>query len=222
MLNDREWLDAVSGEFAKPYYRKLYDFVKKEYTEHTVFPPPDRIFAALNMTPLSRVKVVILGQDPYHNTGQANGLCFSTGAGVPLPPSLVNIFREIHEETGAVMPADGDLSGWARQGVLLLNTVLTVRAHQANSHRGKGWEAFTDEIIRAVAEQDRYIVFMLWGNPAQVKAPMVSSPKHLVLKAPHPSPLSAYRGFFGCGHFAECNDFLERHGEAPIDWAKTK
>ena len=167
----------------------------------------------------SSVKVVILGQDPYHNVHQAHGLCFS----VPedqreIPPSLINIYRELHDDVGCRMPQTGCLTKWAEQGVLLLNTVLTVRAHQANSHRNHGWEQFTDAIIRAVETQERPIVYMLWGTPAQSKAPMVTNPKHLVLKAPHPSPLSAYRGFFGCRHFSQCNEFLETHGEKPVDW----
>lgn len=214
-----DWLPAVKAEFAKPYYRDLYRFVRKEYAEHTVYPPADQIFNALHLTPLGKVKVVILGQDPYHNVHQAHGLCFS----VPedqndIPPSLINIYRELHDDVGCRMPQTGCLTKWAEQGVLLLNTVLTVRAHQANSHKGHGWEQFTDAIIQAVEEQDRPIVYMLWGTPAQSKAVMVTNPRHLVLKAPHPSPLSAYRGFFGCRHFSQCNEFLEAHGETPVDW----
>lgn len=214
-----DWLPAVRAEFAKPYYRELYQFVRKEYESGTVYPPADQIFNALHLTPLGKVKVVILGQDPYHNVHQAHGLCFS----VPedqreIPPSLINIYRELHDDVGCRMPQTGCLTKWAEQGVLLLNTVLTVRAHQANSHRNHGWEQFTDAIIRAVETQDRPIVYMLWGTPAQSKAPMVTNPKHLVLKAPHPSPLSAYRGFFGCMHFSQCNEFLKTHGETPVDW----
>ena len=214
-----DWLPAVRAEFAKPYYRELYQFVRKEYESGTVYPPADQIFNALHLTPLGKVKVVILGQDPYHNMHQAHGLCFS----VPedqreIPPSLINIYRELHDDVGCRMPQTGCLTKWAEQGVLLLNTVLTVRAHQANSHRNHGWEQFTDAIIRAVETQDRPIVYMLWGTPAQSKAPMVTNPKHLVLKAPHPSPLSAYRGFFGCRHFSQCNEFLKTHGETPVDW----
>jgi uracil-DNA glycosylase len=214
-----DWLPAVRAEFKKPYYRELYQFVRKEYESGTVFPPADQIFNALHLTPLSKVKVVILGQDPYHNVHQAHGLCFS----VPedqreIPPSLINIYRELHDDVGCRMPQTGCLTKWAEQGVLLLNTVLTVRAHQPNSHRNHGWEQFTDAIIRAVETQDRPIVYMLWGTPAQSKAPMVTNPKHLVLKAPHPSPLSAYRGFFGCRHFSQCNEFLKTHGETPVDW----
>jgi uracil-DNA glycosylase len=214
-----DWLPAVRAEFKKPYYRELYQFVRKEYESGTVFPPADQIFNALHLTPLSKVKVVILGQDPYHNVHQAHGLCFS----VPedqreIPPSLINIYRELHDDVGCRMPQTGCLTKWAEQGVLLLNTVLTVRAHQPNSHRNHGWEQFTDAIIRAVETQDRPIVYMLWGTPAQSKAPMVTNPRHLVLKAPHPSPLSAYRGFFGCRHFSQCNEFLQAHAVTPIDW----
>ena len=214
-----DWLAAVKPEFAKPYYRELYQFVQKEYRSGTVFPPADQIFNALHLTPLGKVKVVILGPDPYHNFHQAHGVCFSVPEDQKeIPPSLINIFRELHDDVGCRMPQTGCLTKWAEQGVLLLNTVLTVRAHQANSHKGHGWEQFTDAIIRAVEEQDRPIVYMLWGTPAQTKAVMVTNPAHLVLKAPHPSPLSAYIGFFGCRHFSECNEFLQAHGETPIDW----
>ncbi len=213
-----DWLPAVSAEFKKPYYRELYYFVRGEYQNHVVYPPADLIFQALHLTPLHEVKVVILGQDPYHNEHQAMGLSFSVEDGVDMPPSLVNIFRELHDDLGCTMPKSGNLTPWARQGVLLLNTVLTVRAHQAFSHQGHGWEQFTDAILRAVNGQDRPIVFMLWGTPAQQKASMLTNPRHLVLKAPHPSPLSAYRGFFGCRHFSQCNAFLEKNGVSPINW----
>ena len=184
-----------------------------------MYPPSDEIFNALHLTPLHKVKVVILGQDPYHNTHQAMGLSFSVPPDVQdLPPSLINIFKELHDDVGCKMPANGDLTKWAQQGVLLLNTVLTVRAHQAFSHQGHGWEEFTDTIIRAVDNEDRPIVFMLWGGPAGQKAALLHNPNHLVLKAPHPSPLSAYRGFFGCRHFSKCNAFLVAHGETPINW----
>ncbi|MBQ4307251.1 MAG: uracil-DNA glycosylase [Lachnospiraceae bacterium] len=216
---ENDWLPAIGAEFKKPYYRELYSFVRNEYTTQVVYPPSDEIFTALHLTPLKNVRVVILGQDPYHNAGQAMGLCFSVKPEVKdLPPSLINIFRELHDDVGCHMPANGDLSGWARQGVLLLNTVLTVRAHKPASHQGRGWEQFTDAIIRAVNSEDRPIVYMLWGSPAQSKAEMLTNPRHLVLKAPHPSPLSAYRGFFGCRHFSKCNEFLVAHGEQPIDW----
>lgn len=213
-----DWLPAVGAEFKKPYYRDLYYFVREEYQNHVVYPPADLIFQALHLTPLHEVKVVILGQDPYHNEHQAMGLSFSVEDGVDMPPSLVNIFRELHDDMGCTMPKSGNLTPWAKQGVLLLNTVLTVRAHQAFSHQGHGWEQFTDAILRAVNAQDRPIVFMLWGTPAKQKASMLNNPKHLVLRAPHPSPLSAYRGFFGCRHFSQCNAFLEKNGVSPINW----
>lgn len=213
-----EWLEAVKPEFSKPYYRDLFMFVRSEYQTRKIFPPPDEIFNALHLTPLHQVKVVILGQDPYHNDHQAMGLSFSVPDDQEIPPSLVNIFRELHDDVGCRMPNNGNLTKWAKEGVLLLNTVLTVRAHQANSHRGKGWEQFTDAILAAVEKEDRPIVYMLWGSQAQAKAFMLTNPKHLVLRAPHPSPLSAYRGFFGCRHFSQCNDFLQSHGETPIDW----
>ena len=184
-----------------------------------MYPPSDDIFNALHLTPLKDVKVLILGQDPYHEPGQAHGLSFSVLPGkADTPPSLQNIYKELNDDLGCFVPNNGYLKKWADQGVLLLNTVLTVRAHQANSHKGKGWENFTDAIIRAVNEQDRPIVYMLWGKPAQMKKSMLNNPKHLILEAPHPSPLSAYRGFFGCKHFSQCNEFLQKNGIAPIDW----
>lgn len=214
-----DWLQAVGGEFRKPYYKELYDFVKEEYSTRVIYPPADDIFNALHLTPLKEVKVVILGQDPYHNEHQAHGLSFSV---LPdqreIPPSLQNIYKELHDDLGCYIPDNGYLEKWARQGVLMLNTVLTVRAHQANSHQGHGWEQFTDAILAAVNQEDRPIVYLLWGRPAQSKIPMLTNPKHLILKAPHPSPLSAYRGFFGCRHFSQTNAFLESHGASPIDW----
>ena len=213
-----DWLVPMSGEFKKPYYRKLYETVKSEYETKEVYPAPDDIFNAFAFTPLSKVKVVILGQDPYHEPGQAHGLSFSVKPSVENPPSLVNIYKELHEDCGCYIPNNGYLKKWADQGVLLLNTVLTVRAHQANSHQGHGWEQFTDAIIQAVNAQDRPIVYMLWGRPAQSKIPMLTNPKHLILTAPHPSPLSAYRGFFGCRHFSKANEFLQANGVEPIDW----
>ena len=214
-----DWLQAVGGEFRKPYYKELYDFVKEEYSTRVIYPPADDIFNALHLTPLKEVKVVILGQDPYHNEHQAHGLSFSV---LPdqreIPPSLQNIYKELHDDLGCYIPDNGYLEKWARQGVLMLNTVLTVRAHQANSHQGHGWEQFTDAILEAVKQEDRPIVYLLWGRPAQSKIPMLTNPKHLILKAPHPSPLTAYRGFFGCRHFSQANAFLESHGAAPIDW----
>ena len=212
------WAEALKGEFKKPYYKKLFQVVGEEYRTRKVFPAPDDLFNAFHFTPLEQVKVVILGQDPYHNDGQAHGLCFSVKPDVEIPPSLVNIYQELEDDLGCYIPNNGYLEKWARQGVLLLNTVLTVRAHQANSHRGIGWEEFTDAAIRVLAEQDRPMVFILWGRPAQTKKSMLHNPKHLILEAPHPSPLSAYRGFFGSRPFSQTNEFLEKNGLAPIDW----
>ena len=186
---------------------------------HTIYPKKQDVFAAYDRTPLAKVKVLILGQDPYHEPGQAHGLCFSVNPGIEIPPSLVNIYKELHDDIGCPIPKSGYLAKWADQGVMLLNTVLTVRAHAANSHRGRGWEEFTDATIAALNSQDRPIVYMLWGSPAQRKASMLNNPKQLVLKAPHPSPLSAYRGFFGCRHFSKANDFLTANGIEPIDWS---
>ena len=213
-----DWLGPLSPEFKKPYYANLYRTIREEYATRQIFPDSEDIFNAFSLTPLSEVKVVILGQDPYHNVGQAHGLCFSVKPDVEIPPSLVNIYRELHTDMGCYEPDNGFLVKWAKQGVLLLNTVLTVRAHEANSHRGIGWEEFTDAAIRILNEQNRPIVFMLWGKPAQMKKSMLNNPRHLVLEAPHPSPLSAYRGFFGCRHFSRANAFLEDHGLSPIDW----
>jgi uracil-DNA glycosylase len=215
---ENDWLTVLGDEFKKPYYKQLYRFVLNEYNTTQVFPPADDIFNAFHMTPLSRVKVVIIGQDPYHNVGQAHGLCFSVRPEVEIPPSLENIYKELHDDLGCYIPDNGYLVKWAKQGVLMLNTVLTVRAHQANSHRGMGWEEFTDAAIRALNKQDRPIVFILWGKPAQAKKSMLDNPAHLILEAPHPSPLSAYRGFFGSRPFSKTNDFLVENGEAPIDW----
>lgn len=213
-----DWLAPLKPEFGKPYYAKLYKTVMQEYRTRRIFPPSDDIFNAFALTPLKDVKVVILGQDPYHGEGQAHGLCFSVKPEVEIPPSLVNIYQELHDDCGCYIPDNGYLTKWAKQGVLLLNTVLTVRAHQANSHRGIGWEEFTDAAIRILNEQDRPIVFLLWGRPAQMKKAMLNNPKHLILEAPHPSPLSAYRGFFGCKHFSKTNEFLKENGLEPIDW----
>ena len=214
-----DWLNAVSDEFKKPYYKTLYTFVREEYGKSVIYPPADDIFNAFHFTPLSKVKVLLLGQDPYHNVNQAHGLSFSVlPSQKDIPPSLQNIYQELHDDIGCYIPNNGYLKKWADQGVLLLNTVLTVRAHQANSHQGKGWELFTDAVIKAVNEQERPIVYLLWGRPAQNKASMLTNPKHLILKAPHPSPLSAYRGFFGCKHFSQANAFLQEHGVDPIDW----
>lgn len=213
-----DWVEAIGGEFKKPYYASLYKFVKEEYSARVIYPPADDIFNAMHLTPLGQVKVLILGQDPYHNEGQAHGLCFSVRPEVDIPPSLENIYKELQDDLGCKIPNNGYLVKWANQGVLMLNTVLTVRAHKAFSHQGQGWEQFTDAVIRAVNEQDRPIVYMLWGKPAQSKIPMLDNPKHLILKAPHPSPLSAYRGFFGCKHFSQANEFLRSNGMEPIDW----
>lgn len=216
---ENDWLEAIQGEFRKPYYKELFQFVKEEYDRTVVYPPADDIFNALHFTPLKDVKVLVLGQDPYHNENQAHGLSFSVPTTQKdIPPSLQNIYKELQEDLGCYIPNNGYLKKWAEQGVLLLNTVLTVRAHQANSHQGKGWEQFTDAIIQAVNAQDRPVVYMLWGRPAQNKIPMLTNEKHLILKAPHPSPLSAYRGFFGCKHFSQANAFLEKNGAKPIDW----
>ena len=215
---ENDWLSVLRPEFGKPYYKELYKRVNEEYRTQTVYPPGPELFKAFDLTPLSEVKVVILGQDPYHEPGQAEGLCFSVKQGIEQPPSLVNIYRELHNELGCYIPRSGSLVPWAKQGVLLLNTLLTVRAHQAFSHKGIGWEQFTDAAIRAVNEVDRPVVFMLWGRPAGEKAALLDNPKHLVLKCAHPSPLSASRGFFGCGHFVTCNRFLEEHGVTPINW----
>ena len=213
-----DWKEKLKPEYAKEYYRELYGFVKNEYSTRVVYPPSEDIFNALHYTPLSKVKVLILGQDPYHEVNQAHGLCFSVLPGNDIPPSLVNIYKELNSDLGCYIPNNGYLKKWADQGVLLLNTVLTVRAHMANSHAGHGWENFTDAIIRAVNEEDRPIVYMLWGSPAQRKIPMLTNPKPLILKAPHPSPLSAYRGFFGCKHFSIANEFLKKNGIEPVDW----
>lgn len=213
-----DWLEPLKTEFGKPYYKKLHKQVIEEYHKHTVFPEAADIFNAFHMTPLNQVKVVILGQDPYHNIGQAHGLCFSVKPEVEIPPSLVNIYKELKDDLGCTIPNHGYLQKWAKQGVLLLNTVLTVRAHQANSHRGIGWEEFTDAAIRVLNEQDRPLVFLLWGKPAQNKKSMLTNQNHLILEAPHPSPLSAYRGFFGCKHFSKTNEFLQKNSFVPIDW----
>ncbi len=213
-----DWLPVVEEETKKDYYKSLYLFVKEEYHKRLVFPPADDIFNALHLTPLKEVKVVIIGQDPYHNVGQAHGLSFSVKPEVDIPPSLVNIYKELHEDLGCSIPNHGYLEKWAKQGVLLLNTVLTVRAHEPASHKGKGWEQFTDALIEAVNREDRPIVFILWGAPARAKKKMLNNPKHLILEAPHPSPLSAYRGFFGSKPFSKCNAFLSAHGQTPIDW----
>ena len=212
------WAEALKGEFRKPYYRELYEKIKEEYHTQVVYPPSDEIFTAFHLTPIERVKVVILGQDPYHEPGQAHGLSFSVKAGVDLPPSLQNIYQELHDDVGCSIPKTGDLTKWAEQGVLMLNTLLTVRAHRAFSHQGIGWEQFTDAAIRALDRQERPIVFILWGRPAQQKKALITNPKRLVIESPHPSPLSAYRGFFGSRPFSRTNAWLEANGLTPIDW----
>lgn len=213
----KNWYDLLKNEFEKEYFKKLQSFLDEEYASHTIYPNTENIFNALNFTSYEDVKVVIIGQDPYHEPGQAQGLSFSVPKTTEIPPSLVNIMKEIHDDLGINCTNSGDLSRWAKQGVLLLNTTLTVRCHQANSHRGHGWETFTGEIINLLAKREKPIVFMLWGSNAQSFAPLIPS-HHLVLKAPHPSPLSAYRGFFGCKHFSKCNEFLVENGQTPIDW----
>lgn len=212
------WRQALSAEWDAPYFRTLAEFVRGAYAGGAVYPPARSIFAAFDACPFDKVKVVILGQDPYHEPGQANGLCFSVAPGVALPPSLVNIFKEISADLGIDAPRDGDLSRWARQGVLLLNSTLTVAAHRAGSHQGRGWETLTDAAVRALSEQRSGIVFILWGSYAIRKGAAIDRSRHLVLTSPHPSPLSAYRGFFGNHHFSRANDYLKAQGQTPIDW----
>ncbi len=212
------WKVELSSEWDKPYFAALTDFVRQEYASAQVFPPGSKIFAAFDACPFDRVKVVILGQDPYHDVGQANGLAFSVNRGVPLPRSLVNIFKEVSSDTGVAMSSDGDLSRWARQGVMLLNATLTVRAHSAGSHQGKGWEEFTDEVVMRLARDREHLVFILWGAYAAKKGAFIDRTRHLVLTSPHPSPLSASRGFFGNHHFTRANEYLVSHGKTPIEW----
>jgi len=213
------WNRALAAEWEQPYFEQLTQFVRDQYRTHQVFPPGGQIFAAFDAAPFDQVKVIILGQDPYHGQGQANGLCFSVNQGVPMPPSLVNIFKEVHDDVGAPIPTSGDLSRWARQGVLLLNSTLTVAAHQPLSHQGKGWEQFTDHVIAILAEQREHLVFMLWGSYAKRKGAFIDGNRHLVLTAAHPSPLSANRGgWFGCRHFSQANAYLAQHGKQPINW----
>jgi uracil-DNA glycosylase len=215
---EASWAKALAGEFTKPYFAMLKEFLIEERLRFNIFPPGPKIFAAFDATPIYKVKVVIVGQDPYHGPGQANGLCFSVSDGVRLPPSLVNIFKEIESDTGLPLSGSGDLMPWARQGVLLLNTTLTVRSGVAASHQGKGWEHFTDEVIRTVSSNNAGVVFLLWGKPAQGKEKLIDTSKHYVLKAPHPSPLSAYTGFWGCRHFTKANKILIDQGKQPIHW----
>ena len=215
---EETWKVRLQGEFDKPYFGLLTDFVRREYRQGTVYPPGSLIFNAFNLCPFDRVKVVIIGQDPYHGPGQAHGLCFSVCDGVPFPPSLQNIFKELEADLGVVCPPSGNLTRWARQGVLLLNATLTVRAHQAGSHQGKGWEELTDAAIRALAEEREHLVFILWGAYAQRKGAFISRARHLVLTSAHPSPLSAYHGFFGSRPFSQTNAYLVAHGQTPIEW----
>ncbi len=215
---EESWKSRLSSEFQKPYFLQLTEFVRSEYSTYRCFPPGGQIFSAFDHTPFDDVKVVILGQDPYHGEGQAHGLCFSVCDGVPFPPSLKNILQEVQAETGAPIPQSGSLIRWAEQGVFLLNTCLSVRAHQAFSHSGHGWEVFTDAVISKLSAEREGLVFLLWGAPAGRKVSLIDANKHLILQCAHPSPLSAYRGFFGCGHFDEANKYLISQGKTPIQW----
>ena len=214
----QDWKEILSEEFSKPYFKELVEFVRAEYAAGEVFPKGRDIFRAFDKCPFDKLKVVIIGQDPYHGVGQANGLCFSVGEGVPFPPSLQNIFKEVNADTGAPIPTSGNLDRWAEQGVLLLNAVLTVRAHQAASHAGRGWEQFTDAVVRAIATRKQGVVYMLWGSYAQRKGAIADPNNNLILKSVHPSPLSSYRGFFGCRHFSKANDYLASVGREQIVW----
>ena len=215
-----KWDEVLQDLFNSEKYLSLREFLKTEYSTKTIYPSMYDIFNSMKRTDFDDVKVVLLGQDPYHNEGQAMGLSFSVPKGIAVPPSLVNMYKEIYSELGIPPKNHGDLSGWASQGVLLLNAVLTVRAHQANSHKGKGWEFITDGIIRKISEQKEHVVFLLWGGNARSKKPLIDQNKHLILECAHPSPLSAYNGFFGCGHFIKTNKYLKEHGISPIDWSK--
>ena len=215
---EESWKKQLQAEFEKDYFIKLTDFVRNEYASTQIYPPGKLIFNAFNLCPFDKAKVVIIGQDPYHGPGQAHGLCFSVNDGVAFPPSLKNIFKEIQDDLGIPVPESGNLTRWANQGVLLLNATLTVRAHQAGSHQKKGWEEFTDAAIRALAEQREHLVFILWGAYAQKKGAFIDRNKHLVLASAHPSPLSAYNGFFGNKHFSRANEYLMAHGETPVSW----
>ena len=212
------WKVALQQNFKSPYFKQLTDFVRQEYQTNQVYPPAKLIFNAFDRCPLEQVKVVILGQDPYHGHGQANGLCFSVSSGVPKPPSLVNIFKELENDLAISPPETGNLERWAEQGVLLLNATLTVRSGQAGSHQGKGWEHFTDQVIKVLSDQKKHLVFILWGSYAQKKGAVINSQQHLVIRSPHPSPLSAHRGFFGSKPFSKANNFLQKNGESPINW----
>ena len=216
-----DWDELLSEEFKKEYYLSLREFLKEEYFTKTIYPPMNDIFNALKYTSNENTRVVILGQDPYHGPGQAHGLCFSVKAGVKFPPSLMNIFKELYAEYGIAAPKTGELTGWAKQGVLLLNTTLTVREGQPASHKGRGWETLTDRIISKVNEKDEPVVFILWGGHARAKKALITNPQHLILESAHPSPLSAYNGFFGCNHFKAANEFLKKNAQNELDWAKT-
>lgn len=215
---EASWLEKLQSEFDKPYFEQLIQFVKTEYAQGTCYPPGKLIFNAFNLCPLPKVKVVLIGQDPYHEPQQAHGLCFSVNDGVPFPPSLRNIFQEIQTDLGKPVPQSGNLTRWAEQGVLLLNATLTVRAHMAASHQKRGWERFTDAVIRLVSAEKEHVVFILWGSYAQSKAQLIDASKHCILRSAHPSPLSAYRGFFGNHHFSLCNQYLQQHQIEPINW----
>ena len=215
---EKSWQEVLQTEFDKPYFENLVGFVKQEYASRTIFPPAGQIFNAFNTCPFNNVKVVILGQDPYHGPGQAHGLCFSVNDGIQFPPSLQNIFKEITSDLGILAPKTGNLTRWAEQGVLLLNATLTVRASQAGSHQGKGWEEFTDAVIKTISEKAENVVFILWGSYAIKKKALINASKHCILTAPHPSPLSSYRGFFGCKHFSQTNTYLTSKGKTPIEW----
>ncbi|WP_129593514.1 uracil-DNA glycosylase [Seramator thermalis] len=215
---EQSWKQHLMPEFDKPYFVNLTNFVRDEYRTKTIYPPAKLIFNAFDQCPFDEVEVVIVGQDPYHEPGQAHGLCFSVNDGIEIPPSLQNIYKEIHDDLGKPIPRSGNLERWARQGVLLLNATLTVQAHRAGSHQGKGWEEFTDAAIRHLANERENLVFILWGAYAQRKGESIDTNRHLVLKSPHPSPLSAHRGFFGNKHFSKANEYLVAHGKKPIDW----
>jgi uracil-DNA glycosylase len=216
---EESWKQALRDEFDSPYFIALTDFLREEKKKHIIYPPGPQIFSAFNITPFNRVKVVIIGQDPYHGPGQANGLCFSVSDGIPHPPSLLNIFKEIESDLGIPIPKSSDLTKWAEQGVLLVNAILTVRANEPASHQNKGWETFTNAVIRDLNDKRRNLVFLLWGNYAQAKESLIDSSRHYILKAAHPSPLSAHRGFFGCRHFSRTNQILAEQGLNEIDWS---
>ncbi len=214
-----DWDEVLKNEVSADYFKNIIAFLNKEYRAYTCYPKPENVFNALRTTPYNSVKAVILGQDPYHNPGQAHGLCFSVMDGIEPPPSLKNIYQELHDDIGFEMPEGGNLTKWANQGVLLLNTILSVRENQPMSHSEIGWQRFTDAVITSLNDREQPMVFLLWGSPARRKKELITNPKHLILEAPHPSPLSAYRGFFGCRHFSKANDFLAKSGNTPIDWS---